>query len=216
MRSFKHISRGATRPQAYINMEALCAAPPPPEALAHSPSQMPLSCPVAPPHLSASCTKTAAAARWWRGEEGARRPGPEGKVLRHVPWHVLRNVVRRVLHVLVLHVSPKGRRGGRHACVGRGFRLGRGPDLVRGRDRVRVDARRRMRLFPLKDCVRRVLYVLVLHVSTATATGSAAPTKGFECSKSAWRDDKETVDEENLGDVGVGGGSWGWGQATGV
>ena len=28
------------------NIEALCAAPP--EALAHSPSQMPLSCPVAP------------------------------------------------------------------------------------------------------------------------------------------------------------------------
>ena len=30
-----------------INIEALCAAPP--EAFAHSPSQMPLSCPVAPP-----------------------------------------------------------------------------------------------------------------------------------------------------------------------
>ena len=29
------------------SIEALCAAPP--EALAHSPSQMPLSCPVAPP-----------------------------------------------------------------------------------------------------------------------------------------------------------------------
>ena len=29
-----------------INIEALCAAPP--EALAHSPCQMPLSCPVAP------------------------------------------------------------------------------------------------------------------------------------------------------------------------
>ena len=32
---------------AIINIEAFCAAPP--EALAHSPSQMPLSCPVAPP-----------------------------------------------------------------------------------------------------------------------------------------------------------------------
>jgi len=30
-----------------MNTEALCAAPP--EALAHSPSQLPLSCPVAPP-----------------------------------------------------------------------------------------------------------------------------------------------------------------------
>ena len=30
-----------------INIEALCAAPP--KALAHSPSQLPLSCPVAPP-----------------------------------------------------------------------------------------------------------------------------------------------------------------------
>ena len=31
---------------AKVNIEALCAAPP--EALTHSPSQMPLSCPVAP------------------------------------------------------------------------------------------------------------------------------------------------------------------------
>jgi len=49
---------------------------------------------------------------WWRCEEGARRPGLEGQVLRHVLWHVLRSALRRVLHVLVLHVSPKGRRGG--------------------------------------------------------------------------------------------------------
>jgi len=56
-----------------MNIEALCAAPP--EALAHSPSLMPLSCPVAP-HLSASCTKTAAAAAVvaWRG--GRAPPGP--------------------------------------------------------------------------------------------------------------------------------------------
>ena len=33
-------------PTSNINIEALCAAPP--EALAQSPSQMPLSCPVAP------------------------------------------------------------------------------------------------------------------------------------------------------------------------
>ena len=36
---------------------------------------------------------------------------------------------------------------------------------------------------PLKGCVRRVLYMLALHVSTATASGPAAPTKGFERSK---------------------------------
>ena len=41
--------------------------------------------------------------------------------------------------------------------------------------------------FFLKGCVRRVLYVLALHVSTATATGPATPTKGFERSKSARR-----------------------------
>ena len=29
--------------------------------------------------------------RWWRGDEGARRPDPEAQVLRHVMWHVLRN-----------------------------------------------------------------------------------------------------------------------------
>jgi len=33
--------------------------------------------------------------------------------------------------------------------------------------------------------------VLALHVSTATATGPAAPTKGLKRSKSAWRDDKK-------------------------
>ena len=59
-----------------MNIEALCAAPP--EALAHSPSQMPLSCPVAPHLISASCTKTAAAAVVASGEarkaRGARAP----------------------------------------------------------------------------------------------------------------------------------------------
>ena len=58
--------------------------------------------------------------RWWRGEEGARRPGPEAQVLRHVLWHVLRNTLRRVVHVLVLHVSANSRR----VCVG-GSRPGR-------------------------------------------------------------------------------------------
>jgi len=52
----------------------------------------------------------------WRGEEGARRPGPEGQFLRHVLWHALRNSLRNSLHfvlnVLVLHVPPKESVGG--------------------------------------------------------------------------------------------------------
>jgi len=62
-----------------INIEALCEAPQ--EALAHSPSQMPLSCLVAP--LSQR----------------------ELHVLWHALRNALRNVLRRVLDVLVLHVS---------------------------------------------------------------------------------------------------------------
>ena len=46
-------------------------------------------------------------------------------------------------------------------------------------------------LFFLKGCVRRVRYVPALHLSTATATGPALPTKGFERPKSAWRDDEK-------------------------
>jgi len=38
--------------------------------------------------------------RWWLGEEGTRRPGPEGQVLHHVLRSVLHNVLRRVLNVL--------------------------------------------------------------------------------------------------------------------
>ena len=52
----------------------------------------------------------------WRGEEGARRPGPKGQflyhVLRHALRNALRNALRRVLDVLVLHVSPKESVGG--------------------------------------------------------------------------------------------------------
>ena len=46
---------GANTHSDLMNIEALCAAPP--EALAHSPSQMPLSCPVAPgrPKLMPGC-----------------------------------------------------------------------------------------------------------------------------------------------------------------
>ena len=35
---------------------------------------------------------------------------------------VLRHVLRQALYVPVLYVSSKGKRGGRHACVGRWFR----------------------------------------------------------------------------------------------
>ena len=53
----------------------------------------------------------------WRGEEGARRPGPEGRFLHHALRHAfrnaLRNALRRVLDVLVLHALPKKSVGGR-------------------------------------------------------------------------------------------------------
>ena len=98
-----------------INIEAICAATP--EARAHSPSQMPLSCLVA--HLSQrELHKDGGGSGGgdWRGEEGARRPGPEGQFLHHALRHALRNalrnVLRRVLDVLVLHVSPKDSAGG--------------------------------------------------------------------------------------------------------
>ena len=59
------------------------------------------------------------------------------QVLRHALRHALRYVLRRVFYVLVLHMSPKGRR---RAWVRRPPWLQ--PDLVRGRARVRVAARR--------------------------------------------------------------------------
>ena len=46
MLAYGRIQAGLTRRTGVINIEALWAAPL--EALAHSPSQMPLSCPVAP------------------------------------------------------------------------------------------------------------------------------------------------------------------------
>jgi len=81
-----------------------CAAPP--ETLAHGPSQMPVSCPVAPAsqrelHKDGGGGGVAGRARVARAQ-----------VLRYVLWNALRNVLCRVLHVLVLYVSPKGERGG--------------------------------------------------------------------------------------------------------
>ena len=72
---------------------------------------MPLSCLVAP--LSQrELHKDGGGGGEWRGEEGARRPGPEGQFLHHALRHALRNALRRVLDVLVLHVSPKESVGG--------------------------------------------------------------------------------------------------------
>ena len=61
--------------------------------------------------ISARAAQRRRRRRWWRGDEGARRPGTEVQFLRHVLWHIhrnaLRSALRRVLGVLVLHVSPK-------------------------------------------------------------------------------------------------------------
>ena len=91
-----------------MNIKALCAAPP--EALAHSPSQMPLSCLVAPlSQRELHKDGGGGGGGEWRCEEGARRPGHEGQVLRHVLWSALRNALRDdlrcVLDVPVLRVS---------------------------------------------------------------------------------------------------------------
>jgi len=44
--------------------------------------------------------------------------GPEGQVLRRVLWCVLRHILRRVFHVPVLHVPPKGSVGGGMLVLG--------------------------------------------------------------------------------------------------
>jgi len=57
--------------------------------------------------ISARAAQRQRRRRWWRGEKGERRPGPEGQVLRHVLWHVLRSVLRSVLGSVlrrILHV----------------------------------------------------------------------------------------------------------------
>ena len=79
---------------------------------------------------SGGATKMAAAAvvAWREGraplgfrvDDAARRPS-----LRHVLWHVLRNALRRVLHVLVFNVLPKGGVGGGMRVLGVGSAAGR-------------------------------------------------------------------------------------------
>ena len=173
-----------------MNIEALCAAPP--EALAHGPSQMPLSCPDAPP-----------------SQRELRRDGGGGDG----------GVARRARAARAPKAKSCAMSCGKSfatSCVASftcpsllcHLRAGAG-----GAPRVRVAARRRLPFFPVKGCFRRVFYVLAFHVLTATATGPAAPTMGFERSASPWRDDEGTTDEEPLGGGGVGGS---WRQATGV
>ena len=69
-----------------MNIQALCAAPP--EAFAHSPSQMPLSCPVAPPSQRELHKDRAAAVVAWRGGRappGPRSPGPAPRPVARPP-----------------------------------------------------------------------------------------------------------------------------------
>ena len=79
---------------------------------------------------SGDASKTAAAVvvAWREGraplgfrvDDAARRPS-----LRHVLWHVLRNALRRVLHVLVFNVLPKGGVGAGMRVLGVGSAAGR-------------------------------------------------------------------------------------------
>ena len=142
-----------------INTEALCAAPP--EALAHSPSQVPLSCPVAPPSQrelhqdgGGGVAMRARAARALKAKSCATSFGTSSATPSAASF------------TCSSFMSPKGRRVG---------------GLASGSPRAAAHH------FPLKSCVRRVLYLPALHVPSATATGPAAPTKGFERSKSAQR-----------------------------
>jgi len=78
--------------------------------------------------------------------------------LRYVPRHVLRHVLRRVLcglvpHVLVRHVSSKGKRG-------LGSAAGRWQSVLHGAQQVLRHVLRHV----LRQVLRRVLHVLVPHV----------------------------------------------------
>jgi len=143
----------------FIYIEALCAAPP--EAFAHSPSQMPLNCQVVPPSQrelhkdggggGGGVTRRARAARAPKAKSCAMSLGTPSTA-----------------------PCTESFTGSSFMC-----RLRAGV----GGARVQVAARRSIPIF----ASRRVPYVPALHVSTATATGPAAPTKGFERSKIARR-----------------------------
>ena len=142
------------------------------------------ACPQPEPNATElpSCAPISARAaqrRRWRGGEGARRPGPEDQVLRHVLWNALRIVCAASFTCPSFMYHRRAGVGGGGSRPGR-----RAPQHTS---------------CPLEGCISRILYMLALHEPTATVTGPAAPTKGFKRSKSAWRDDEETVDEEALG-----------------
>jgi len=136
-----------------VKIEALCAAPP--EAPAHSASLMPLTCPVAPSFQrelhkdgvgGGGVARRARAALAPKARSCATSCGTSSAA----PYTALCAAFFTCSsHVPVFHVSPEGRRGGRHECAWLGFegRLCRGRDLVRGRARVRFAARRSMTLF---------------------------------------------------------------------
>jgi len=108
---------------SFINNKALCTAPP--KTLAHSPSQTPLSCSVAPPSQRELKTKAAAAAAAaWRGGRAPptpRRPSPAPRPVACPPPRPLPRPAPRPSRARPSCVAP-GQRGERHACVGRGFR----------------------------------------------------------------------------------------------
>jgi len=83
---------------------------------------MQLSCPAAPPSQRELRKDCGGGGGGVARSAQSRRPGPESQVLRRIPRRVFRNALRRFLHVLVLYVSPKGRRWGQNTCVARGFR----------------------------------------------------------------------------------------------
>ena len=122
----------------HINIEAPCAAHP--EAAAHSPSQNSTELAQLRPPSQRELRKDGGGDGGelvWRGlARGGRAPSgprsPKAKscatscshVLRNALRSILRHVLRRVLHVLVLHVSPKGSVGGGMRMLGVGSAFG--------------------------------------------------------------------------------------------
>ena len=94
---------------------------------------------------------------WWRGEEedGARRPGPEGLVLRHVLWstlrHVMRRVLRRVLYVLVGSFTCHLREG-----VGGSTARGALEGRARGAERAQLPLERRAPVLRREEPLREI------------------------------------------------------------
>jgi len=143
----------------------------PPEALAHSSSQMPLSCPIEPPSQCELCTKAVAAVVAWRGgraSPGSRRPGPAPRpVLRPPPRPAPRPSRARPSRV------AQGQRGGRHACAGRGFR----------RWKMATDITTRTLTLPSSAAPEKSS---ATSFTTAQATSFACSSFTF-CPSAAWR-----------------------------